>query len=72
MRAPEEFGRVAVFCGGSSRERDISLQSGAAVTDGLVSAGIDTRLIDTAERNIDFSSFDRVFFHPHHLCRAKR
>ena len=65
MRAPGEFGRVAVFCGGSSRERDISLQSGAAVTEGLVSAGVDTRLIDTAERNIDFSSFDRVFIALH-------
>ena len=65
MRAPEEFGRVAVFCGGSSREREISLQSGAAVTDGLVSAGIDTRLIDTADNDIDFSTFDRVFIALH-------
>ncbi len=42
-------GRVAVLCGGWSGEREISLKSGAAVLDGLRSAGVDAYLIDAGE-----------------------
>ena len=61
MRAASEYGRVAVLCGGSSQEREISLQSGSAVMQGLVNAGIDSVLIDTREHDVDFNSFDRAF-----------
>lgn len=42
-------GRVAVLCGGWSAEREISLQSGAAVLAGLRSAGVDAHAIDAGE-----------------------
>lgn len=61
MRAVSEYGRVAVLCGGRSQEREISLQSGAAVEEGLISAGVDAVQVDTRDHNIDFSSFDRAF-----------
>ena len=61
MRATSEYGRVAVLCGGRSQEREISLQSGSAVLQGLVKAGIDAVLIDTREHDVDFNSFDRAF-----------
>jgi len=65
MTASSKFGKVAVFYGGSSHEREISLQSGAAVADGLLAAGVDVQIVDTADRNIDFSLFDRVFIALH-------
>lgn len=40
---------VAVLYGGTSAERDISLQSGTAVAQALESQGVATRLVDTAE-----------------------
>ena len=65
MTALSNFGRVAVFYGGTSHEREISLQSGAAVAEGLRASGVDVQLIDTANHNIDFSLFDRVFIALH-------
>jgi D-alanine-D-alanine ligase len=44
-----EFGRVAVLMGGGSAEREISLQSGAAVLDALVQRGVDAHALDPAE-----------------------
>ncbi|MCL4150601.1 UNVERIFIED_CONTAM: hypothetical protein GTU68_021202 [Idotea baltica] len=44
--SPAELGRVAVLYGGTSAERDVSLQSGAAVHEGLIEAGVDAVLID--------------------------
>ncbi len=41
-------GPVAVLLGGSSAEREISLQSGAAIIEGLKSQGIEVVAIDTA------------------------
>jgi D-alanine-D-alanine ligase len=65
MSATGEFGKVAVFCGGTSREREISLQSGTAVTQGLEDAGIEVDMVDTSGVAIDFQAYDRVFIALH-------
>ncbi|MDG1225158.1 MAG: D-alanine--D-alanine ligase, partial [Burkholderiales bacterium] len=36
----KDFGRVGVLCGGTSSEREVSLASGSAVYDALISRGI--------------------------------
>jgi D-alanine-D-alanine ligase len=59
------IGNVAVLCGGDSREREISLQSGSAVTEGLLSAGVKAQMVDTADRDLDFSEYDRAFIALH-------
>jgi D-alanine-D-alanine ligase len=46
------FGKVAVLMGGSSAEREISLISGQAVLDALVTAGIDAFPFDPAAQPI--------------------
>ena len=43
-----DFGKVAVLMGGWSAEREISLQSGAAVLSALQQGGIDAHGIDVA------------------------
>ena len=43
----EKFGKVAVFCGGYSSEREISLMTGKAVWEALLNKDIDAFLIDT-------------------------
>ncbi len=43
---PKAFGRVAVLFGGNSAERDISLQSGRAVVDGLQKLGVEVLALD--------------------------
>lgn len=43
---PKSFGRVAVLMGGRSAEREVSLNSGAAVLAALLSAGVDAFAID--------------------------
>ena len=40
------FDNVAVLCGGDSREREVSLRSGAAVCKALVDAGINAEVLD--------------------------
>jgi D-alanine-D-alanine ligase len=45
--AQQDYGKVAVLMGGQSAEREISLQSGAAVLAALQAAGIDAQAIDT-------------------------
>ena len=42
----EQLGRVAVFMGGDSAERAVSLKSGEAVTRGLQDAGVDAFAVD--------------------------
>lgn len=58
------FGKVAVVMGGWGAEREVSLNSGAAVLAGLKSQGVDAHGID-ADRNIlttlKEQKFDRVF-----------
>jgi D-alanine-D-alanine ligase len=64
MTDPSKFGRVAVLMGGSSSERDVSLNSGQNVLEALVRRGVQAEAVDgipslvgaLAERR-----FDRVF-----------
>jgi len=44
--------KVAVLFGGHSAEREVSLKSGAAVTAGLLRAGVNAHALDTAEYNV--------------------
>ena len=59
-----DLGKVAVVMGGWSAEREVSLNSGAAVLAGLQSQGVDAHGVD-ADRNIlttlKEQNFDRVF-----------
>ena len=48
----DEFGRVAVLFGGDSAEREVSLDTGAAVLGALQARGIDAHGWDPAERSI--------------------
>jgi D-alanine-D-alanine ligase len=47
---PKRFGKVAVLAGGESAEREVSLNSGRLVLQGLRAAGIDAHAFDPAER----------------------
>jgi D-alanine-D-alanine ligase len=47
--ASRDYGKVAVLLGGSSAERAVSLNSGAAVLAALHQAGIDAHALDTAQ-----------------------
>ncbi len=58
------FGRVAVLLGGNSSEREVSLESGAAVLAALRNCGVDATAWNPAEKPIaDFAAagFDRVW-----------
>ena len=62
------LGRVAVFMGGDSAEREVSLKSGKAVLAALVSAGVDAYAVDVQGcllRTVDNPEFDRVFIALH-------
>ena len=48
MRAPQDYGRVAVLYGGHSAEREVSLKSGAAALAALRQAGVDAIGVDAA------------------------
>jgi len=61
---PAAFGRVAVLMGGDSRERDVSLVSGAGVLDALRSRGIDAQPVDGVSALVaalNAHRFERVF-----------
>jgi D-alanine-D-alanine ligase len=63
-----DFGRVAVMYGGFSSEREVSLDTGAAVLAALQSRGIDAIGWDPAERSmVEFvaADFDRVWIALH-------
>ena len=63
-----EFGRVAVMLGGDSCEREVSLDTGAAVLDALQAKGVDAHVWDPAEKPMaEFASagFDRVWIALH-------
>ena len=49
---PRQFGKVAVLLGGESAEREVSLNSGRLVLQGLCEAGIDAHPFDPAEREL--------------------
>ena len=58
------FGRVAVMLGGDSCERDVSLDTGAAVLNALQTRGVDAQAWDPAEKSMaEFATagFDRVW-----------
>jgi D-alanine-D-alanine ligase len=61
---PRLFGRVAVVMGGSSAEREVSLDSGRNVLDALKSRGVDAHAIDGIPALLDAlraGHFARVF-----------
>tara|TARA_B110000037_G_scaffold220734_1_gene289447 strand:- start:2867 stop:3775 length:909 start_codon:yes stop_codon:yes gene_type:complete len=59
---PKEFGRVAVLMGGTSNERDISLESGAAVLGALLRKKVDAVAIDPKNDELEIlENFDRAF-----------
>ena len=61
---PHAFGRVAVLMGGSSAEREVSLNSGANVLEALRSRGVDAHGVDGIPALVDalvHGKFDRVF-----------
>lgn len=64
MNGNEQFGKVAVLCGGDSAEREVSLRSGKAVLDALQQQGINAQAFDPAERpltDLVADQFDRAF-----------
>ena len=64
----QQIGRVGVLLGGTSSEREISLQSGAAVVTALAEAGIDHVAIDigaNAIADIQAAKIDRAFLALH-------
>ncbi|TCV93839.1 D-alanine--D-alanine ligase [Luteibacter rhizovicinus] len=61
---PAQFGRVAVVMGGSSAEREVSLDSGRNVLEALRSSGVDAHVIDGIPALLDAvraGHFARVF-----------
>ena len=63
-----DFGRVAVMLGGDSSEREVSLDTGAAVLKALQAKGINAHAWDPAERTMaEFANaeFDRVWIALH-------
>jgi D-alanine-D-alanine ligase len=63
-----DFGRVAVMLGGSSPEREVSLDTGAAVLDALQSRGVDAHAWDPKGKSLaEFvaAGFDRVWIALH-------
>ena len=59
-----EFGRVAVLMGGTSSEREVSLNSGANVLEALLARGVDAKAVDGIPALVDAlhqKKFDRVF-----------
>jgi len=62
----KRFGRVAVLMGGSSAEREISLQSGQAVYQALKNKGVNVVALDTCEKDLEkLRDFDRAFIALH-------
>lgn len=58
----QKFGKVAVVCGGFSAEREVSLNSGKAVLNALLSKGVDAHHFDPADTDISkLREYDRVF-----------
>lgn len=61
-----DFGKVAVLFGGTSAERDVSLNSGSRVLAALQGQGIDAHAFDPAERALDeLKDYDRAFIALH-------
>jgi D-alanine-D-alanine ligase len=68
VETARDFGRVAVMLGGFSDERDVSLQTGAAVLAALQKRGVDAQAWYPAERSLtEFAEqgFERVWIALH-------
>ena len=62
VKDASEFGKVAVVYGGSSNERSVSLDSGAAVLQALQNQGVDATHFDPKDQDItELRQYDRVF-----------
>ena len=62
VKDASEFGKVAVVYGGSSNERSVSLDSGAAVLQALQNQGVDATHFDPKHQDItELRQYDRVF-----------
>ena len=62
--AMNNFGKVAVLMGGFSAEREVSLNSGAAILAALQSRGVDAHAFDPAEKplqNLKTEGFQAAF-----------
>ncbi|NJD32026.1 MAG: D-alanine--D-alanine ligase [Gammaproteobacteria bacterium] len=74
IRDPREFGRVAVLMGGTSSEREVSLDSGRNVLEALLRRGVEAAAVDGIPELVrqltapEGRRFDRVFniLHGHH------
>ena len=65
---PKSLGKVAVLFGGSSAEREVSLNSGSRVLAALQRQGVDAHAFDPAETPltaIEHAGFDRAFIALH-------
>ena len=61
-----EFGKVAVLFGGTSAEREVSLNSGSRVLAALLGQGIDAHAFDPASQPLDaLKGYDRAFIALH-------
>jgi D-alanine-D-alanine ligase len=63
VKSAKDYGKVAVMLGGTSAEREVSLNSGKAVLAGLVSAGVDAYAFDPADQALTellTQNFERV------------
>lgn len=61
---PATFGRVAVLLGGTSSEREVSLNSGSNVLEALRARGVDAQPVDgiaALAKALVAQQFDRVF-----------
>lgn len=66
MTAAMNFGKVAVLFGGTSGEREVSLNSGSRVLAALRGQGIDAQPFDPASQPLtDLRDFDRAFIALH-------
>ncbi len=68
VESASDFGRVAVMLGGFSSEREVSLQTGAAVLQALQERGIDAHAWDPAKHTLtEFAAarFERVWIALH-------
>ena len=64
IQNPKQFGRVAILMGGTSSEREVSLNSGANVLEALLSKGVDAFPVDgisALKILINENKVDRVF-----------
>ncbi|MBC3765300.1 D-alanine--D-alanine ligase [Neptunicella marina] len=68
MSTVNHYGKVAVMFGGHSAEREVSLRSGQAVLDALLSRGVDAYKFDPAVRSVSelvAEKFDNVLIMLH-------